>query len=147
MQNVQTYIQSGNVLFESEEKSGKLHQMLEQGIKDKFGFQVPIIMRTSAELEQIMELSPYNFNSLAEGESIHLSLLAELPSQERVEDIHNFQSGVDQCHIKDKEVYLYLRQSIRESKLAVRLSKIGVPTTSRNWKTIMKLSAMAKAME
>jgi len=147
LQNVQTYIQSGNVLFESEEKSGKLHQMLELGIKDKFGFPVAVILRTSTELEQIMELSPYNFNSLAESESIHLSLLAELPSQERVEDIHNFQSGVDQCQIKGKEVYLYLRQSIRDSKLTVRLSKIGVPSTSRNWKTIMKLSAMAKAMD
>jgi uncharacterized protein (DUF1697 family) len=147
LEKVQSYIQSGNVLFESPEESGKLQQILEQGIKDTFGFPVPVMLRTSAELEEIIEQNPFNFESLAEGESIHLSLLTEMPSRERVDEILEFQSGVDECRIKEREIYLYLRQSIRESKLAVRLSKIGVPATARNWKTVLKLSAMAKTME
>jgi uncharacterized protein (DUF1697 family) len=44
------------------------------------------------------------------------------------------------------DVYLFFRQSIRDSKLAAQLPKLGVPATVRNWNTVIKLDTMAKAM-
>jgi uncharacterized protein (DUF1697 family) len=54
---------------------------------------------------------------------------------------------VDQYHVQDKDIYLFLRQNFRDSKLPLQLQKLGVSATIRNWKTTMKLAAMAKAME
>lgn len=147
MTNVQTYIQSGNVLFESEEESDQLSQQIEEQIKTTFSFSVPVILRTSMELSQIIKKCPFPVDNLLEGESIHLSLLAELPSEEGINHLLNFQCDKDEWQMEGKEIYLYFRQSIRNSKLAIRLQKLDVPSTLRNWKTIKKLAIMAKAME
>ena len=144
---VQTYIQSGNVLFESLRDSEELRQQLEKQIKNQFGFSVPVMLRTSVELEQIIENNPFSFDDLLEGESIHLSLLSESPQQKGINHLLELHGDVDECEVKDKEIYIYLRQSVRSSKLAARIQKIGVPSTSRNWKTVLKLATMAKAME
>lgn len=147
LEKVQTYIQSGNVLFESEEGAEQLSQQIEEQIRNAFHFSVPVILRTSTELYRIIENCPFSVDKLLEGESIHLSVLAELPSEEAINDLLKFQCDVDEFQIKGKEIYLYFRQSIRNSKLAVHLQKLGVQSTLRNWKTINKLAAMAKELE
>lgn len=145
--NVQTYIQSGNIVFESEADSEELSRRIEQEIKDTFGCSVPVILRTSTEWEQMIDHCPYPIETLADGESVHLTLLSETPSQEALTKLQNFQSGVDQYAVQDKVIYLFLRQNFRDSKLPVQLQKLGVSATIRNWKTTMKLATMAKAME
>ncbi|WP_019413323.1 DUF1697 domain-containing protein [Paenisporosarcina sp. TG20] len=147
LDKVQTYIQSGNVLFESEQDSKQLSCRIQHEIDTKFGFSVPVILRTSIELDQIIENCPFNVGTLLEGESIQLSLLAELPPREGVNHLLKFQNDTDEYQIEGENIYLFFRQSIRNSKLAAQLQKIGVPSTVRNWKTINKLATMAKAME
>ena len=90
---------------------------------------------------------PLPIETLADGESIHLTLLSETPSQEALTKLQNFPSGVDQYAIKDKVIYLFLRQKFRDSKLPVQLQKLGVSATIRIWKTTMKLATIAKEME
>lgn len=145
--HVQTYIQSGNILFKSEEQSDQLIKTIENKLMTTFDFSVPVILRTSTELYKIIADCPFSVDNLAEGESIHLSLLAERPSKEAVNQLFQFQSDQDEFHIEGTEIYLYLRQSIRNSKLAVRLQKLDVHSTLRNWKTVRKLEELAKAME
>lgn len=67
---VQTYIQSGNVLFESEEEEGPLQTNIEEEIKKVFGFPVAVLLRTYAELKSLIAHCPFSLDSLAEGESI-----------------------------------------------------------------------------
>lgn len=143
---VQTYIQSGNVLFESEVESDQLRQQIEEQISTRFGFSVPVILRTSTELSRIIENCPFPVETLSEGESVHLSLMAELTTQEGINLLQKFQGVEDEYQIEGREIYLYFRQSIRNSKLAVQLQKLGVPSTIRNWKTIKKLASLAEAM-
>ncbi|MDM5155154.1 DUF1697 domain-containing protein [Bacillus sp. DX1.1] len=144
--SVQTYIQSGNVLFESEESADLLSQRIEHEISRVFGFTVPVILRTEMELEQIIRNCPFQTDALLEGESLHISFLAEAPSQEGINHVLSFRSEVEECRIEGKEVYLFFRQSIRNSKLAAHLQKLNVPATLRNWRTINKLNTMAQAM-
>ncbi|WP_413304223.1 DUF1697 domain-containing protein [Bacillus sp. 1P10SD] len=146
LQKVKTYIQSGNVLFEAEQGATLLTQQLEEEIKNTFGFPVPVILRTAEELEQIIKDCPYSMDSLNEGESVQLAFLADEPSQEKIDFLEGFKSELDECRIVGKEVYLFFRQSIRDSKLATQLPKLGVPATVRNWKTVLKLAAMAKEL-
>ncbi|MEH7501626.1 DUF1697 domain-containing protein [Neobacillus drentensis] len=146
LEKVKTYIQSGNVLFESKDDATQLSQRLENEISKTFGFPVPVILRTAEEYEQIIRDCPFSFDSLMEGESIQLAFLANEPSQEKIEYLRSYESGPDECFIKGKEVYLFLRQSILDSKLAAQLPKLGVQATVRNWKTVIKLETMVKEM-
>lgn len=147
LDKVQTYIQSGNVLFVTKQDSKQLSQRIQHEIETKFGFSVPVILRTSIELDQIIKNCPFKVDTLLEGESIQLSLLAELPPLEGLSHLLKFQNGIDEYQIEGENIYLFFRQSIRNSKLAAQLQKIGVPSTIRNWKTINKLATMAKGME
>lgn len=144
--NVKTYIQSGNVVFESIEEEKTLRDQIENEVEKSFGFPVSIILRTSSQLEEIIHHCPFPVENLLEGESVHVAFLAEEPAQEGVDRLHSFESDDEQFRLLGKELYLFFRQSIRNSKLAAQLQKLGVPATVRNWRTTCKLASMAKEM-
>jgi uncharacterized protein (DUF1697 family) len=147
LSKVKTYIQSGNVLFESNENADKLSRKIEQQINTTFGFSVPVILRTSKEWEQIIDNCPYPTETLREGESVHLTLFSEKPTEEALQQLTKFQSDVDQYHFQGNEMYLFLRHSFRDSKLPTQIQKLGVQATIRNWKTTLKLTTMAKELK
>jgi uncharacterized protein (DUF1697 family) len=150
---VKTYIQSGNVLFKSNEEEELLRKKIEHEIEVTFGFSVIVILRTAAELEQIIENCPFSEDAIleaelsSEGESLYVSLLTHTPSQEKIEYLKSYKSEKEEYQIKGREVFLLFRHSIRKSKLANNLHKLDIPETMRNWKTINKLAVLAKAME
>lgn len=144
---VKTYIQSGNVLFESEEEARPLGQRMEAEIKKVFGLSVPVVLRTIIEFEQIIKNCPFPTDTLLEGESVQVAFLADTPSQEGMNKLSSFQSDMDEYLIAGKDVYLFFRQSFRTSKLATQLPKLGVTATVRNWKTVIKLASMVKDMD
>lgn len=147
LKKVKTYIQSGNVLFESEEEEGSLSKRMEEVINQAFGLSVPVVLRTSKEWDQIIKFCPYRTEGLQEGESVQIAFLGGIPSQKEIERLNAYQSDKDEFKIIDKNLYLYFRQSIRDSKLAANLSKLDVPATVRNWKTVIKLSSMAQDLK
>jgi uncharacterized protein (DUF1697 family) len=144
---VQTYIQSGNVLFESEEEAEPLRRRIEHEIKTGFGVSVTVVLRTALELELIIGNCPFAADSLSEGESIQVSLLTEAPSQEKIDLLPDGKSEIDEYKINGQEIYFLFRQSIVDSKLAKNLQKFGGTVTTRNWNTIIKLAAFATAMD
>lgn len=150
--DVQTYIQSGNVLFKSEEDEEFLREKIGYEIEANFGFSVTVILRTSAELEQLILNSPFSEKEVAEAEassqaeSQYVALLSHAPLPEKIETLHAYQNESEQYKIIGREVFLLFHYSIRNSKLANNLDKLGVSATVRNWKTINKLHALVKAM-
>ncbi|NHC40291.1 DUF1697 domain-containing protein [Bacillus sp. MM2020_1] len=147
LEKVKTYIQSGNVLFEAKDEAPQIiSKRLEDEISKTFGFPVPVILRTAEEYEQMIRDCPYRVDLLKEGESIQLAFLADEPSQEKLDLLRTYEGAPDECVIRGKEVYLFLRQSILDSKLATQLPKLGVQATVRNWKTVIKLSTMLETL-
>lgn len=150
---VQTYIQSGNVLFESAEDADALRERIEHEIEKVFSISVTVIIRTSEELKQIIENCPFSEEMLLEVqastqvETFYVSMLLDSPSQERIEQLKAFASEIDEYHVQGREIYLLLREGVRNSKLANQLSKLNVPSTVRNWKTMNKLRDLVKSME
>jgi len=150
---VQTYIQSGNVLFKSNEVEELLLKKIEHEIETNFGFSVSVVLRTAAELDWIILNCPFTeeevlqAESASESESLYVSLLMHAPLQEKLERLNVYRSEKDDYRILGREVFLLFHNSIRNSKLANNLNKLDVPATVRNWKTINKLAALAKAME
>lgn len=150
---VKTYIQSGNVLFKSNEAEEILREKIEQGIEASFRLPVTVVLRTAAELEQIIGNCPFSKEEVAEAESSsdaecqYVALLTHAPLQEKIENLNAYQNESEQYRIIGREVFLLFHHSIRNSKLANNLYKLGVSATVRNWKTINKLTALAKAIE
>lgn len=67
--------------------------------------------------------------------------------QENMERIHTYNSDREDYQVVGREIYFLFNDSVRNSKLATNLHKLGVPATMRNWRTMSKLVSMAKEME
>jgi uncharacterized protein (DUF1697 family) len=150
---VQTYIQSGNVLFESDEEEEILREQLEREIEATFGFSVPVILRTSEEMKKVAEKCPFSKEEIATaeatsvGECLYVTFLPKEPSQEGIERLSSSKGEGELYHIMGRDIYLLFNQSIRNSKLANNLQKLDVPATVRNWKTLNKLVSLVNEME
>lgn len=149
---VQTYIQSGNVLFESDDSEQSLIKRIQGEIEKVFGFSINVVIRTAVELEWITTNCPFTEEAIAEaeitseGESLYVSLLQDKPSQEGIDGLGTYKSDNEEFSIEGREVYLLFRRGVRNAKLANNLQRLDVPSTMRNWKTINKLSMLAKEM-
>ncbi|QJD87280.1 DUF1697 domain-containing protein [Cohnella herbarum] len=147
LNRVQTYIQSGNVLFESEKSADTLRPMLEQAIAETFGISVTVAMRTAEQWERIVANCPYGKDGLLEGESIQVTILTESPSPKAIAALEaNKGDGTDEYFVHGLEIYFLFRRSVLDSKLANSMNKLGNTATSRNMNTINKLAGLVGKM-
>lgn len=144
-ENVETYIQSGNLIFNSDKPNSELENELEKMIANKFGFDVPIIVRSSEELQTSIEKNPY-FNNNVDIDQLHLTFLKDNPTKEKIQDsIYE----LDKFEIQDKDVFLFCAGKYHQSKLSNNFfeKKLNTKATTRNWKTVLKLSELSKKYE
>lgn len=146
LKQVKTYIQSGNIVFESEEGINFLKDRIQSEIKKEFDFDVPVMLRTHDEFINIIKQCPYEVHSLLEGESVHIAFLANVLSEEESSQLLTFKSELEDCYIDEKVVYLFFKNSIRNSKLMNQFQKLHTPATVRNWRTGNKLKAIVESM-
>ncbi|BFH69656.1 hypothetical protein J27TS7_00410 [Paenibacillus dendritiformis] len=146
LQQVQTYIQSGNVLFVSGEEEAPLRQRIEQGILAALDMPVTVILRTAPELERLIADCPYPEDASPDKASLYAAFMTEAPAEEQLGRLPGGENEPDKFSLHGREIYLWFDQSIRNSKLANRVAKLDVPSTTRNWNTVKKLAAMAQAM-
>ena len=148
LSKVETYIQSGNVIFESDLKlsNADLEVKIEQAIIETFGFVVPVIIRTADEWAKSIVNNPFWKDKDADIDRLHLTCLKEVPSQELLEKIKRFQFLPDRYEIIAKDVFIFCAAGYGTSKLTNPFfeSKLKVPATTRNWKTVIKLHEMSK---
>lgn len=151
LRSVETYIQSGNVVFESDDNENILRKKIEKQIEASFGFEAVVVLRTAAELEKLIEECPFSAEEIfqaedsnKEGESLYALLLAEEPGEETGKKLDALKSADDELRFRGRDVYILLRHSIRNSKPAVKLQKLEPISTARNWKTLQAISSLAK---
>lgn len=150
---VQTYIQSGNVVFKSNEEAKALQQRIEGEFEQTFGFSVIVVLRTVKELEELVMNCPFSKEDIEEAaaasaaESLYVAFLVRVPCHDDIEKLRAYRNKDDEFQISGRDLFLMFHHSIRDSKLANNLHKLGVPMTVRNWKTINKLVELAKTRE
>ena len=147
LKKAKTFIQSGNVVFESEVPAAELVSNIEQGIKKRFGFDVTVIVRTLAQLTKAVSASPYK--QLKDGERVYISYLAESPSKEGVKALQAQVSDKEEFTIGKTEVYILVRDGFGNSLFSNNFleKKLGVRATTRNMQSSEKLIALAAALE
>lgn len=149
---VRTYIQSGNVLFASDETEPELREKIEGLLEQEYGFSGKAILRTADELKQIASVIPFSeaeiaaAKALSPGECLYVSMLQSEPAPDKAEKLQAFDFKDDRFRIAGRDVFLLFHQSLRNSKLAVQVEKLGVPATTRNFNTINKLIELAEDM-
>ena len=139
--NVQTYIQSGNVVFQAPpETADTLPDQISASIAARFGLRVPVVLRTSEQLAEAFHNNPFLTQNLPE-ETLHVMFLADLPSPEQVAGLDANRSAPDAFVVQGRDIYLHLPNGVADTKLtnAYFDTKLATVSTSRNWKTVTKL--------
>lgn len=148
LRQVSTYIQSGNVLFQTEAADpAVLAAQIESSILERYQFHVPVLIRTPGELQAAMGRNPFLQQDKPDPDKLHVTFLADEPDQGRINQVSKGRYEPDQCLISGKEVFLYCPQGYGRTKLNNTFfeSKLGVRATTRNLKTVRQLISMAPA--
>lgn len=148
--SVATYIQTGNVVFTSAERSGKkLAQQIHEQILKRSGFEVPVVIRTEAQMRSISRNNPFQAEAELDGKSVHVAFLSAKPKAEGLEKMAAADSGEDRFESIGKEIYLHFPHGSADTKLwnSTMERKLGVAATGRNWKTVVKLNEMLKQVQ
>lgn len=136
--NPKTYIQSGNVVFESEKPPVNISLLIEK----EFGFKPEILIIKKKNFLEAVSGNPY---SSTVGKQIHFLFCKNTPKA-NVEKLDELKSETEQYFIKGKVLYLYAPDGIGRSKLAASMEKcLGVPATGRNLNTVNKLIEMLES--
>jgi len=145
--DVSTYIQSGNVFFNSNKKATdiKLAEIIEKAILDKYGFVVPVIVKSTSEIAQAVKQNPFYEDQEADIKALHLTFLKETPSPENLAKTEAYDYSPDKFVIQDKCVFIFCEGKYHQSKLTNNFfeKKLKVAATTRNWKTVLKLLELA----
>jgi len=142
-----TYIQSGNVIFETlqTDSNQKFANQIEQAFFDCYGFEVPVMVRTYKEWEQVISINPFFKDKNIGIERLHLTLLDKVPSQNLIEELKQMDFGTDQFEVIGQHVFLCCTDKYSKTKMTNGLfeKKLKCKATTRNWKTVLKLSELA----
>jgi uncharacterized protein (DUF1697 family) len=144
-QNVKTYIQSGNAVFQNkEENASLLSNKIRAAIKESHGFEPQVLLLTPEEMARAIEANPFP-EAESEPKTLHLHFLASMPKNPDLGALESIKSDRERFALKDKVFYLHATDGIGRSKLAANTEKLlGVAITSRNWRTVCKVMTMLK---
>jgi uncharacterized protein (DUF1697 family) len=143
--SVITYIQSGNVVFNSRSKSSAtVARAIEEQIARDLGLEVAVLLRTKAELARVERVNPF-LRTVADTAHLHVTFLAEDPDATLVQTVEAFDGGPDELRVRGREVFLHCPTGYGNTKLnnGFLERKLHAIATTRNWKTVTKLVELA----
>lgn len=142
LSRVETFIASGNVVFESRARdAGSLERTIEAHLRGELGYEVKTFLRTPAELAAVAGHDAFPAISM-DGAALYIAFLGHVPAPDARRALLAFSSDVQSFAVRQREVYWLVRQKISESVFSgARLEKtLGQPATVRNVTTIRKLA-------
>lgn len=148
LEDVQTYIQSGNVVFRSPgEVSPALAEDVARAIEDRHGFRPRVHLLDGGRLEEAVESNPFP-EAASEPRTLHLFFLSSPPDTPDIESLTEKRSPSERFHLDGDVFYLHTPDGIGRSRLAANVERhLGVSATARNWRTVEKLREMARSSE
>jgi uncharacterized protein (DUF1697 family) len=145
--HVASYIQSGNVLFDSNETDiTVLKQKIEESISTQYRFQVPVIIRTKQDFDRIIYNYPFTGIEITGNETkLLVTFLSSKPSKEKVSLLSDYTTELEKLVAAGEQIYLYCPGGYGTSKLSNSFleKKLGLTATTRNWRSLCKLQELA----
>ena len=146
--DVQTYIQSGNVVYRASDKAAsRVAKVVERAIAEELGLDVPVTTRTALELGEVARANPFPRGRGCDPSSLHVVFLASTPTPAKLATLDPKRSPPDELAARGREIYLRCPNGIGRSKLtnAYFDRTLGTVSTVRNWRTVLQLLAMVTA--
>ena len=142
-QNVRTYVQSGNAVFENGEKdTARISHLISSETQKRHGFEPQVLVLKPGELKKAMADNPFPEGE-SEPQTLHLGFLASTPKSPDLKALENLRSGKERFRLQGKIFYLHAPDGVGRSRLAAGAEKwLGVAMTDRNWKTVSELARM-----
>ncbi len=140
LRHVETYLQSGNVLFDGDPASEEHARRIESLIAQSFGHEIPVLVRERADLARIVAANP--LGKLVENPSRYTVVFLSAPADaELAKQLDPSIYQPDVFAVEGREMYIWYPNGIHESKLTVSLieRRLKVTATARNWNTVTKL--------
>lgn len=140
--NVQSYVQSGNLVFDhGAADTGELARTIEGKIEKSLGISVKVIVRTARELEKIVRGNPFIKDPALQPDKLHVTFLAGKPGRAVVSAIGIKKEKNELFTVSGREVYLYCPNGYGRTNLnnAAFEKALGVSATTRNWRTTTRL--------
>ena len=136
--NIQTYIQSGNVIFQSPgRRTETMTRDIASSIAGSHGFTPKVLLLERSELADIIENCPFKE---AEGKALHFFFLESKPVNADLEGLNAVKLESEHFMLFEKTFYLHAPDGMGRSRLAAKVERcMGVPVTARNWNTVSKL--------
>lgn len=141
-QNITTYIQSGNIIFDALELNTKtIEREIHLAIKNNFEFDVFVLVKTSDEIASVVSNNPFMKMANIDIERCYFTLLDAKPNEDLQKKLMETDFGNDQLIVAGTTAYLYIPVSYGNTKLSNNFieQKLKVNATSRNLKTMQKL--------
>jgi uncharacterized protein (DUF1697 family) len=148
--NVQTYIQSGNAVFDAPGSSARVGAAIAAGLAKLMGAPVDVILRTHDELTSLIAANPFAAEAAADGARVHVGFLAgpagtaAVPALQAI--VEKYPTRRDRYHLAGDHIYFHFPDGAAETKFSGKSldRAVGVPATGRNWNTVLKLHEMSK---
>ncbi len=150
LKDPQTYVQSGNVIFRSEEKDlGKLTKRIQDAIEKKFGFRPEVILRTADEMRDVIARNPFAKRNGIEPGKLLVNFLAADLGREAREQALAIKVSPEELHLVGREAYIYFINGQGRSKLPWSKIERALKTswTGRNWNSVTKMLEIAEKLE
>jgi uncharacterized protein (DUF1697 family) len=143
-----TYIQSGNVVFSSVDssKTPAIALKIEHAIRERFKFNIPVMIRSVQELKGLMHSNPFINEEKFDPSKMAVIFLYEKVTETQIQKVINVDYPPDRFKIEGSEIYIYCPNGFGKTKLYTNFfeKKMGVTGTARNWKTITTIIQIAE---
>jgi uncharacterized protein (DUF1697 family) len=143
LQNIKTYIQSGNVVFQTAKgHRSRLSRVISQKVQENFGFAPKVLLLNEKQLLDAIKHNPFD---TLNGKALHFFFMDSVPQAPDQERLAAIKTSTEEFKLDGSVFYLFTPEGVGRSKLAASVEKcLGIPTTARNWNTITKLLAMVR---
>ena len=145
-EGVQTYIQSGNVVFGSSvRRAATVQDAIAGAITRELGLDVTVLVRTAKEFDAVLASNPF-LASGADPTKLHVTFLARAPTATAVRALGDVDRPPDEFVVTKREVFVHCPDGYGNTKLTNSFfeKRLGVAATTRNWRTVQTLTSLAK---
>jgi uncharacterized protein (DUF1697 family) len=147
LDDVQTVLQSGNVLFTSSKSEAAVTKLVRETIAKTFGLEGAVLVRSGAELAAVAKQNPFaKRGEQRDPKTLHVAFLDKPPAKAAVAKLDPDRSPPDAFEVRGREVYLSYPNGSGRTKLSLAYLErvLRVEGTARNWRTVQRLAEMLK---
>tara|TARA_R110002012_G_scaffold163831_5_gene326243 strand:- start:789 stop:1316 length:528 start_codon:yes stop_codon:yes gene_type:complete len=141
---VTTYIQSGNIVFNTDLETAHCEQIVGDLLKSEFDLNIPVMVYEQDAIKDILKVNPFKTRTMDDAKFMSFGFLSEIPEQDKVEEVMSFSTELETFKIVNNVIYFYCGVGFGKTKMtnAWFEKKLGLISTMRNYNTTFKLTEL-----